>query len=228
MNANDLPTHLREERRPPGGTRSLEMTMPPSRFTDRLQRVRLRLGCLLSAGGALLALWLLPDLLRLIALPLAAVTLWTGLGWWRGNTAQRARIAIGLRLARLPRDFIVLNELLIPAPWGATAIDHVILSRFGVVVVGDGPASGWMMERVEAIRSLLVARGVAHGSIPMRPLVLLPPGRPVGPMVRSDSPAVKVELVSLIHLAPCTRPVLSDEQVQAIARCLMQLQQTSA
>jgi hypothetical protein len=131
------------------------------------------------------------------------------------------RTLVGHRLARLPDDFIVLDELTIPAPWGAAEIDHLILSRFGIVVVGDGPAPGWMTGQVEAVRSHLFSRGLFHPGLPIQPLILLPPGVPRLTQAQPDCPVVRVEQVRLEHLAPNLAPNLTPHQVREVADFLI-------
>lgn len=153
----------------------------------------------------------------IILLPPAA---WALLQWERRVVQARTRLAIGRRLSRLPGDFLVLHGVVIPSPWGTIEVDHLILSRFGIVVVGDGPTPGWMLERVEAVRSLLFARGLALPGLPIQPLILLPPGVTRRRQGDPDASAIRVEQVSLEHLAPSRSAVLSISQIQLIARSL--------
>lgn len=138
------------------------------------------------------------------------------------SRAEAGRL-IGARLSRLPDDFVVLHDLQVPAPWGVSRIDHVILSRFGLVVAANGPTSGWMLEQVEAVRSYLIALGATTPSTPVRALVLLPPGTPDTAVAESDAPVVRVEQVRLGHVAPSRDPVIAPEQVRKVFMYLQQL-----
>jgi len=153
----------------------------------------------------------------LAALPLVA---WFCFRLVQVRTRAETGRVIGARLSRLPSDFIVLHDLRVPAPWGETCVDHVILSRFGLVVAANGPASGWMLEQVEAVRSFLIALGATTPSTPVRSLVLLPPGTPDSAVAESDAPVVRVEHVRLRHVAPSQDPILTPDQLERVHQCL--------
>lgn len=173
-----------------------------------------------AAGGCLLATTPSAVWASLGLLPLSG---WFGIDWVRTAARRRARQSISARLSRLPDDFCLLNDLTIPAPWGDTHIDHIILSRWGLVVVTAGGGTGWMLQRVEAVRTLLFSYGLlARRSVPIAPLVVLPPGAPLPERLQHDGLTVRVEHLRLNHLAPSTQPVLTDEDVAAIAQCLLQ------
>lgn len=190
--------------------------------------MRYRLGALLFASMALVntlsnanysPLWVNAGLLT--------PACWCGFRWFQGATRSRVRQLISSRLARLPSDFVVLHDLTVPAPWGHSHVDHLILSRFGLVVVADGPSPNWMLEQVEAVRSLLFAQGLMNPVVPIRSLVLLPPGAPDAHIVESDAPVIRVEQVRLNHLAPSKQPVLHSGQIKSILRELVPTQQTA-
>lgn len=141
------------------------------------------------------------------------------------SRAQAGRV-ISARLSRLPVDFAVLHDLHVPAPWGVSHIDHVILSRFGLVVAANGPSSGWMLEQVEAVRSYLIAVGATSTSTPVRSLVILPPGARDTAVAESDAPVIRIEQVRLSHVAPSPDPVLAPEQVRKVFLCLEQFAST--
>lgn len=148
-----------------------------------------------------------------------------GVRWHQSSKRVQAQQLISARLARLPSDFLVLHNLIIPAPWGPNPIDHLLLSRFGVVVVADGVASRWMLEQVEAVRALLFAQGFKSPQVPVRSLVLLPPGSSDIRTIESDAPVIRVEQIRLHHLAPVNEAVLSPGQIDLIARTLRDLAQ---
>ncbi len=150
---------------------------------------------------------------------------WLGFRWRRERVRSRAHSLIAARLERLPQDFTVLHALMIQAPWGRTRIDHLILSRFGVVVVADGIGNRWMLEQVEAVRSLLFAHGHKSPLIPVRSLVLLPPGASDSQTVESDAPVVRVDQVRLHHVAPSSEAILPPEQIRSLTRQLYDLQE---
>lgn len=157
-------------------------------------------------------------------LALLPAAIWFGHRWRRALQQRRYGQAISARLGRLPRDFTVLHNLSIPAPWGRTQVDHVIISRFGIVVAADGPGPAWMLEQVEAVRSLLYARRLTTPQVPVRPLILLAPGFPADFMSDFSIPKVSVEQIRLSHLAPGQELALNQAQINAIAASLVELQ----
>lgn len=171
-------------------------------------------------GAALALALILPQGNPLLwaVLPLVGLGSWFGLRWHRQRTWNRAKHLIHQRLQRLPEDFVVLHEVAIPAPWGEARFDHLILSRFGVVVVADGLGPRWMLEQVEAVRSFLFSTGHKSPLIPVRPLVLIPPGTTESVPIESDAPVIRVEQIRLHHIAPSQAGVLSPEQVKALHR----------
>lgn len=188
---------------------------------------------LLAVGAACLALaagsqvlWL-NTLRGWASLALLAPSAWFFVRWWLVWRRLQVSRAIGNRLSRLPADFIILNNLVVPAPWGYSQLDHLIVSRFGLVVVADGPSTDWLMEQIEAVRSLLVSRGLSQASLPIRPLILLPPGASEARQADGDTPVIRVEYVRLTHIAPSSEPVMTPDQVNAIAHYLLHLQQAA-
>lgn len=174
-------------------------------------------GVLLGAGGLLLAKFLgAGSPISWAGWSLVPAGLWVGLLWRRISHRVRTEQVVRSRLARLPAEFTVLNGLVIPAPWGTARIDHLIVSRFGIVVVANGPCSDWMLAQVEAVRSLLVSEGLAPVSAPVKPLVVIAPGVPDSALAESDAPVVRVEQIRLGHVAPSNETILHPNQVKAI------------
>lgn len=181
-------------------------------------------GCLLLAGAFLSAQMLTyGNPVQWASLAILPVTLWCAYRWRQVSHRVKISQVICDRLNRLPGDFVVMHNLAVPAPWGTTLVDHVIVSRFGVVVAADGPATRWMMEQVEAVRSLLFSRSLTSVHLPVRPLVLIAPGSANVGSVELGTPIVRVDHVRLAHLAPSSEPLLSPAQVTAIAGHLIHL-----
>ncbi|MDF2629768.1 MAG: hypothetical protein K0R39_3599 [Symbiobacteriaceae bacterium] len=203
------------------GTR-LAVTMISSR--RRIRHPWQLYGCVALTLGAAAGCVLAPTPATLWAsLGLLPLSGWCGVDWVRATARRRAKQSISARLSRLPDDFYLLNDLTIPAPWGNTHIDHIILSRWGMVVVTAGADSGWMLQRVEAVRTLLFTNGLlSKRSVPMSALVLLPPGAPLPERLQSDGLTIRVEHLRLNHLAPSNQPVLAERDVAIIAQCLFQ------
>lgn len=159
---------------------------------------------------------------RWASLALLPISGWCCFDWVRSSARSRARRSIGIRLQRLPDDFYLLNDLRLPAPWGETQVDQIVISRFGLVVIGAGSRAGSMPERVEAVRTLLFTYGIVQPSVPVRPLILLPPGSPPPRQLQYGVPTLRVEHLRLHHLAPNRDAILTDQQVATIAQCLLQ------
>ncbi|HYF93563.1 MAG TPA: hypothetical protein VD969_15220 [Symbiobacteriaceae bacterium] len=170
-------------------------------------------------GGSFLLPWPAFQWVSLALIPLSA---WCGVDWVRTAARTREQQSIRARLSRLPDDFYLLHDLVIPAPWGKSPVDQVVVSRFGVVVIGTGVSAGRMVEQVEAVRSLLFMYGVTKPSVPVRPLILLPPGAPAPKRLQYGIPTLRVEHLRLDHLAPSAQPVLTEEQVETVAQCILQ------
>lgn len=204
------------------------MAVLPKTLATRQQVPYYFLACMLLVGAFAAAQYVTfgtpVQWLSLAILPLAV---WSGWRWYQMSTKVKTSQMIKERLARLPSDFAVLHDLVIPAPWGANRIDHLLISRFGIVVIADGPTSHWMTGQVEAIRSLLVSRGLANASVPIRALVLLPMGTSPKFVFQWDAPVVRVDLIELSHIAPSRHAVLDPKQMQWIIGHLSQIQQVA-
>jgi hypothetical protein len=198
------------------------VTIVPSHGGPSRQPWRLA-GCLLltlaSATASLTA-----DLpaARWGTLALIPISGWFGFDFARTSSRVRSKQAVRARLMRLPNDFYLLHDLVIPAPWGETRCDAIVISRFGVIVVGAGPRSAWVPGQVEAVRSVLFTHGLTQPPVPVGGLVMLPPGATVGACRPLDVPVVGVDQLQLRHLTPGGKTVLTDEQVGTIAQCLLQ------
>lgn len=201
------------------GGRQLAVTIMPLRPAHPPWQL---LGCVaLTLGVAAGSLFAPTPAAQWASLGLIPLSGWCGVDWVRSTARQRAKASISARLARLPDDFYLLNDLTIPAPWGSSRIDQVIVSRFGLVVICAAPVRGWMPERVEAVRSLLFTAGLAQPSLPVTPLILLPPGAQPPRQVEYGVPTVRIENLRLSHLAPGGQAVLTEDQVATIAQALL-------
>jgi len=152
------------------------------------------------------------------------VILFLAVKWRLQADRERVQLLITNRLKRLPSEFIVLHQIKVLAPWGNSRIDHLILSRFGIVVGSNDPESNHLSEQVEAIRYLLSSTGLAPAAIPIVPLTLLPPGTVAPSRNFGQASVISVEHVRLNHIAPSTTAVFSTEQVHSITQFITQLQ----
>ncbi|HWI61612.1 MAG TPA: nuclease-related domain-containing protein [Symbiobacteriaceae bacterium] len=202
--------------------RSIAVTIKPVRPAARRRTWQLLTIATLVLGVVTVLLLAPTPSARWASLALLPVAGWCCFVWVRRSTRSRARRSIGIRLQRLPDDFYLLNDVRIPAPWGETQIDQIVISRFGLVVIGAGPRAGWMPEQVEAVRTLLFTYGIVQPSVPVRPLILLPPGAPPPKRLQYGVPTLRVEHLRLHHLAPSREAILTDPQVATIAQCLLQ------
>ncbi|HYG60692.1 MAG TPA: nuclease-related domain-containing protein [Symbiobacteriaceae bacterium] len=199
----------------------MAVTVASLKPARRAQPWRLYGAATLLSVALLVQLLPQPGFLRWSSVVLAAQAAWWCHAWYRAQARAANRRLIAARLTRLPDDFVILHDLTLPAPWGKTRIDEVILSRYGAVAVSAGLPEGWMCERVEAIRTLLFHKGCLQPSMKVMPLILLPPRARVPRQVEPLVKVVWVEYLRFDHLAPSQQPVLNDTQVRAVAHCLL-------
>lgn len=201
------------------------MAVLPRTLATRQQVPYYLLACILMVGASATAQYItFGTPIQWFGLAFLPLAVWSGWRWYQVSHKAKTSQLIRERLARLPSDFAVLNDLVVPAPWGAIRIDHLLISRFGIVVIADGPTSLWMTGQVEAVRSLVVSQGLAGAGVPIRPLVLLPMGTPPKFAFQWDAPVVRVDLIELSHIAPSRHAVLDPKQMQRLIGHLSQIQ----
>lgn len=47
-------------------------------------------------------------------------------------------------LNKLPKEYVTLNNILLPARYGATQIDHIVVSRYGIFIIETKNYKGWI------------------------------------------------------------------------------------
>lgn len=62
--------------------------------------------------------------------------------WHRKYSGKRGEKKVARILHTLPKEYIVLNDLLLPTSYGTTQIDHVVVSLYGVFVIETKDYSG--------------------------------------------------------------------------------------
>jgi len=88
----------------------------------------------------------LVPLLFLILLALAPVVLWV---IWKRILRPRIKGAVGevkvkAILSFLPKEYKVINNVILPTPKGTTQIDHVVLSPYAVFAIETKNYKGWI------------------------------------------------------------------------------------
>ena len=61
-----------------------------------------------------------------------------------GNKGKFGEIRVAHKLDWLPKEYVVLNDLMLPTQYGTTQIDHVVVSPYGIFVVETKNFKGWI------------------------------------------------------------------------------------
>ena len=78
-----------------------------------------------------------------IALAIKISLVWLKSPKGRGKVGEL--LVAGVLRARLPKEYLILNDIYLPLPDGSTTqIDHIVVSQYGVFVVETKTYSGWI------------------------------------------------------------------------------------
>ncbi len=80
-------------------------------------------------------------LLACILLPLIALKSWISSP---KNIGKRGEKRVAGKLNWLPKEYITLNDILLPTKYGTTQIDHIVVSPYGVFVIETKNYKGWI------------------------------------------------------------------------------------
>ena len=80
-------------------------------------------------------------LLACILLPLIALKSWISSP---KNIGRRGEKRVAGKLNWLPKEYITLNDILLPTKYGTTQIDHIVASPYGVFVIETKNYKGWI------------------------------------------------------------------------------------
>ena len=61
-----------------------------------------------------------------------------------GNKGRFGEIRVAHKLDWLPKEYVVLNDLMLPTQYGTTQIDHVVVSPYGIFVIETKNYKGWI------------------------------------------------------------------------------------
>ena len=66
--------------------------------------------------------------------------------WWSSpqNIGKRGERRVARKLDWLSKEYITLNDLLLPTRYGTTQIDHVVVSPYGIFVIETKNYKGWI------------------------------------------------------------------------------------
>lgn len=64
-----------------------------------------------------------------------------------GKSGERA---VARKLNRLPKEYIVLNDVLLCTPYGTTQIDHIVVSPYAIFVIETKNYKGWIFGHQDA------------------------------------------------------------------------------
>ena len=67
--------------------------------------------------------------------------------WWSSpqNIGKRGERRVARKLDWLSKEYITLNDLLLPTRYGTTQIDHVVVSPYGIFVIETKNYKGWIL-----------------------------------------------------------------------------------
>ena len=80
-------------------------------------------------------------ILACILLPLIALKSWISSP---KNIGRRGEKRVAGKLNWLPKEYITLNDILLPTKYGTTQIDHIVVSPYGVFVIETKNYKGWI------------------------------------------------------------------------------------
>ena len=60
------------------------------------------------------------------------------------NIGKYGEIRVARKLDWLSKEYITLNDVLLPTHYGTTQIDHIVVSPYGIVVIETKNYKGWI------------------------------------------------------------------------------------
>ena len=99
------------------------------------------------------------------------LVLFAGLIVWRffasdpKNVGKAGEKRVSRKLDWLPREYIVLNDVMLPTQYGTTQIDHIVVSPYGVFVIETKNYKGWIFghENSEEWKQSLLGKKTLYG-----------------------------------------------------------------
>lgn len=65
--------------------------------------------------------------------------------WLTPSRGKKGENSVARILKKLPRqDYHVINDVVLPTPYGSSQIDHIVVSPFGIFVIETKYYSGWI------------------------------------------------------------------------------------
>ena len=99
-------------------------------------------------------------LLACILVPLVALKMWLSSPKNIGKLGEKR---VAMKLDWLPKEYVTLNDILLPTYYGTTQIDHIVVSPYGIFVIETKNYKGWIFgheNSEEWKQSLLGKKGV--------------------------------------------------------------------
>lgn len=77
------------------------------------------------------------------------------------NIGKLGETRVAIKLDRLPKGYITINDVLLPTQRGTTQIDHLVISQYGIFVIETKNYKGWILghENSEYWTQSLIGRG---------------------------------------------------------------------
>lgn len=80
----------------------------------------------------------------LIAIIFIGLTVWRIIMSSPDNIGKVGEKRVARKLDWLPKEYIVLNDIMLPTQYGTTQIDHVVVSPYGIFVIETKNYKGWI------------------------------------------------------------------------------------
>lgn len=60
------------------------------------------------------------------------------------NIGKAGEKRVARKLDWLPKEYIILNDIMLPTQYGTTQIDHIVVSPYGIFVIETKNYKGWI------------------------------------------------------------------------------------
>ncbi len=80
----------------------------------------------------------------LIAIIFIGLTVWRIIMSSPDNIGKAGEKRVARKLDWLPKEYIILNDIMLPTQYGTTQIDHVVVSPYGIFVIETKNYKGWI------------------------------------------------------------------------------------
>ena len=79
-----------------------------------------------------------------IILVIVSIAIWRVMMSSPDNIGKAGERRVSHKLNWLPKEYIVLNDIMLPSNYGTTQIDHIVVSPYGIFVIETKNYKGWI------------------------------------------------------------------------------------